>query len=319
MNIGVLVHFYVPYRNAGSETMLHNMLLHLKKRGHNVKVFTTSMPEAPITYEVDGIPVVSTNMVYAQQFIGEGKPDVLITHHENTQRGARMRRLHGIPFVYVMHNDLPGSPELLDLQPDLVVFNTEWIAKKHRSRVPNSMVLNPPVFASDHWSGTTGNKITLVNLNKDKGGEIFYELASRMPEFEFLGVEGGHGPQIIHEDRHNVEIQRHTTNMRDDVWSKTRLLLMPSVYESYGMAGVEAMASGIPVIANPTPGLRESLGTAGTFIDRNDIHGWEVTIREALKPQNWRDLSAAALARSKSFDPMSDLDRWVDNIERLAV
>jgi glycosyltransferase involved in cell wall biosynthesis len=316
MKVGVLVHFYVPYRCAGSETMLHAMLKALQVRGHEVRVFTTQMAEAPTNYEYEGIPVGITNPIYAQQLLAEWNPDVIVSHHQNTRYAARMKRLHGIPFVFLMHNDMPGTPEVLETHPDLVVFNTEWLAKKFRDRVANSVVVHPPVYAEDHAT-TRGSKITLVNLNQDKGGGIFYALAERMPDLQFLGVVGGHGSQVIRRDLPNVTIQEHSDDMRNNVWSKTRLLLMPSIYESYGMAGVEALASGIPVIANPTAGLRESLGCAGLFLDRDDLAGWEKTIRRALSPEVYPELSRTASLRSAELDPRAEMAAWADAVERI--
>ena len=107
--------------------------------------------------------------------------------------------------------------------------------------LPNSLKLNP----EDH--------ITLVNISVQKGGETFFELARRFPEKKFLGVKSWGKQFIPKEIPDNVTLISPTNNMRDDVYSKTKVLLMPSQYsgptelwqwtESWGMVGVEAMSS----------------------------------------------------------------------------
>jgi glycosyltransferase involved in cell wall biosynthesis len=162
-----------------------------------------------------------------------------------------------------------------------------------------------------------GYSITLVNLNENKGCKVFYEMAKRFPEFRFLGVVGGHGEQIIDDSMPNVTIQPQTANMKEDVWRRTRILLMPSIYESYGMAGVEALASGIPVLAHPTEGLRESQGPFGEFLDRGDLDAWEKALERLSDPEEWRVASVLAKKRSNELDPAPELDRWVMEVERL--
>jgi glycosyltransferase involved in cell wall biosynthesis len=78
------------------------------------------------------------------------------------------------------------------------------------------------------------------------------------------------------------------------------------------------MASGIPVIAHPTPGLVESLGEGGIFVDRDDIDGWVATLRALENPAEWQAASDRALRRSKELDPTEDLQRWCEAIESLA-
>jgi glycosyltransferase involved in cell wall biosynthesis len=101
------------------------------------------------------------------------------------------------------------------------------------------------------------------------------------------------------------------------VYARTRILLMPSEYESWGRAGVEAMASGIPVIASPTPGLKESLGKAGVFVNRGNRDGWQAAIERLDDPAAYAAASSAALRRSKQLDPRVDLARWCEAIEAL--
>lgn len=318
MKIAALVHFYPPFRNAGSETMLHRMLQRLQKAGHQVKVFTTHLPDAPDRYVYDGIPVASTNIVVAQQLLKEFNPEVIITHHDNSVRALKVARQICAKSVFLMHNDFDISKAILYRSPDLVVFNTRWMQEKFRWYRGQSLVVHPPIWAEDHRT-TPGDCVTLVNLNEHKGSLIFYELAQRMPHVRFLGVVGGHGQQIIRRDLPNVTIQDHTDDMPGDVWSRTRILLMPSLYESYGMAGVEALASGIPVIANPTNGLTESLGHAGIFVHRDDIDGWQREIERLLDHKQWEAASKRAEQRSAELDPSAELDAWVDAIEELCV
>lgn len=316
MKIAVMPHFYIPYRNAGSETMLHAMCKRLIQAGHEVVVWATVLPEAPPFYEYEGVPVYVTNVVYGRQQIKAWKPDVIVSHHDNTQRAATIANSLGIPFVFIMHNDFLPNQDLLTLKPHLTVFNTEWIRSKFDHVVNSSMVLHPPVWAHEHMT-TPGDHITLVNLNENKGCRVFYEMAKRFPEEKFLGVVGGHGDQIIDDSLPNVTIQPQTANMKEDVWKRTKILLMPSIYESYGMAGVEALASGIPVLAHPTDGLRESQGPFGLFLDRGDLAAWERALEELSDPIKWQAASVLAKKRSLELDPSPELDRWVEEIERL--
>jgi len=171
------------------------------------------------------------------------------------------------------------------------------------------------VFA-DEYRTTPGEKVTLVNLNESKGAHVFYALAERMPDIRFLGVIGAYGEQTVR-DLPNVEIRPHGTDMRA-VYGSTRLLLMPSSYESWGRVGVEAMCSGIPVIAHPTPGLLEALGDAGTFCDRDDLDSWEVAVRRLLEGRRWVSASRRATARAAQLDPAEDLNAWCGAIESLS-
>lgn len=320
MRICALVHFCVPFRMAGSETMLHTMLKALHAVGHEVHVVTTHTPQAPQRYRWEDLHGRScSGPVAAAAAVRELEPDVVITQHENTALGIDVARAIGAKSVFLMHNDFDLNRNLLAKGPDLVVFNTDWIRERYGSWAERSIVVHPPVIGGDHATEPAGPDgcVTLVNLNADKGSPVFYELARRMPDVRFLGVTGAHGDQIKI-DRPNVEIIDQTTDMRSDVWPRTRVLAMPSIYESYGMAAVEALASGIPVVACPTPGLRESIGSAGIFVDRVDVDGWEREIRRLMDDHTaWQGASKKSLARSAELDPAPELERWVTTVEDL--
>lgn len=318
MRVVALVHFAVPFRMAGSETMLHTLLKALDGAGHDVTVVTTHTPQAPSQWRWDDIQGRSCRApVAAAATVRSLRPDVVITQHHNTALALDVAKAIRAKSVFLMHNDFDLNRSLLAKRPDLVVFNTEWIRGRYGAQVDRSVVVHPPVRPEDHAT-TPGDLVTLVNLNADKGAPVVYELARRMPDVQFLGVTGAHGKQIKI-SRPNVVLQPQTTDMRRDVWSRTRVLLMPSIYESYGMAGVEAMASGIPVVATPTPGLRESLGDAGVFVPRADVDGWERALRRLLDdPFAWREASERALKRSAELDPAPELAAWVRAVEEVA-
>ncbi|MFJ3952890.1 glycosyltransferase [Streptomyces libani] len=141
-----------------------------------------------------------------------------------------------------------------------------------------------------------------------------------MPATKFLGVLGAYGDQIRPpQTLPNLEIIDHVSghDMRERVYARSRVVLMPSSYESWGRVGVEALASGIPVVAHPIPGLAESLGHAGIFADRDDLDSWLSVLATVLEPGAWQQASQRALERSAELDPAADLKLWAEEIEAL--
>jgi glycosyltransferase involved in cell wall biosynthesis len=334
VKITAFVHFSVPYRMAGSETMLHTMLVALAEAGHEVTCVTSDM-EAPEHWTWGPVKgIAAKNLIEGERAVLESAPDVVISHHQNSIPAIRLAKGIGAKSVFIQHNSFPENSITLLENPDLVVFNTQWISEMWAHHTRRSVIVHPPVRAEEH-AATPGDRITMVNLNRDKGVMIFYQLAKRFPRHRFLGVMGSHGPQLVPAEPYarlhpeleisnytsvppNVEIIGQTTDMKKDVWSRTRLLVVPSVYESYGMVAVEAMASGIPVVATPTPGLKESLGIAGIFANRTQIAGWVYHMKMLLNsPAHWNAASQRCLSRSAALDPAPELKRWVQEIEDL--
>jgi glycosyltransferase involved in cell wall biosynthesis len=54
-------------------------------------------------------------------------------------------------------------------------------------------------------------------------------------------------------------------------YSAAEMLVLPSMYEGFGLPVVEAMASGIPVIVSQAGSLPEVVGTAGVVVDCSDV------------------------------------------------
>lgn len=318
------VHYGVPYRRAGSETMLHTMMRALREAGTSVLVVCSEMPEAPARWDVDGVPYAQLGEAAAEATIRQMRPRSLVTHHHFGARAVTLAKTLRSRAVLLLHNDF--EQPALELAPDLCVYNTEWVMKSLATRYPQldqagALVVHPPVIPEEHRVPRPGTHVTLVNLSRDKGVDTWHGAAAMLGSLPFLGVTGAHGKQVTRGVRGNVRIIPQTSDMRRDVWARTRVLTAPSVYESYGMAAVEALASGIPVIAHPTLGLREALGDAGVFIDRSDTRAWVAAIRALYRdgPERARKVEAAR-ARSAFLAEQSRLElaRWIEVMERAA-
>ncbi|HCA85767.1 MAG TPA: glycosyl transferase [Streptomyces sp.] len=326
LRIVARVHAMPPEHNAGAEHMLVAMLRPLAARGHEVEVWLSRYSRAREEYEYRGIRVVPLE---ARLDFGAAvrRADVLVSHLECVPSTAALTRGFGKPLVVICHNThRPTFRNMAGGGTALAVYNSLWMqaeaelffAEYPRGVRPGAeLVVRPPVVAAD-YATKPGKAITLVNCCEAKGGRVFEALARRMPDQQFLAVRGAYGEQIL-PDLPNVEIVEHVDgqDMRERVYGRTKVLLMPSSYESWGRAGAEALASGIPVVAHPTPGLCESLGEAGIFVDRTDVDGYEAVLRKLLAPAEYRLASKRAKARSLELDPTVELAAWCDAVEGL--
>ncbi|MPY47158.1 glycosyltransferase family 4 protein [Streptomyces acidicola] len=327
LQIVARVHAMPPEHNAGAEHMLVSMVRPLVDRGHDVQVWLSRYGKAHEEYEYRGIRVVPLES-RLDFTTAVRRADVLLAHLETVPSTASLARGYGKRLVVVCHNThRPTFRDVAAGGTSLAVYNSQWMereaelffAEYPKSTQPeSSLIVRPPVFAEEYRT-KPGKAITLINCNEAKGGKVLAALARRMPDQQFLAVKGAYGEQIL-PDLPNLEVVDHVQgeDMRERVYARTRVLLMPSSYESWGRAGCEALASGIPVVAHPTPGLCESLGEAGIFVDRNDVAGYEAVLRKLLTAAEYRLASKRAKARSAELDPAADLAAWCDVVEGLA-
>lgn len=340
MKITAYFHLFPPEHCAGSETTTHAALRAMVSRGHEVTVICDRSRTAP--YQIDGIQVFRPPRRGVQSWLAHvcGDADLLITHLDLTREAMQLALDLKKPLAHFVHNSFQLKHHHVNLlKCQLAIFNSHWVAEAEQWPGPQ-MVIHPVVEPA-RYRCAKGSAVSLVNPTPGKGANTFYQLAQLMPDHEFITVAGAYGTQIpcpkpnrpdmaqraSHEffkegsaygsverteclhGLANVTHLDHTSDIRE-VFRRTKVLLMPSEYESYGRVGVEAACAGIPTIAHPTPGLVEAFGEAGIFYDRNDIAGWHEELKRLLTDDVYYQKRVdAGLSLADSLSPEEEFSR----------
>jgi glycosyltransferase involved in cell wall biosynthesis len=315
MNILLSIHLYPPKHNCGAEYMIHRIAKHLQSKGHHIKVLLHQANHYKITnnYVFDGIDVFPPTPNVIENLFNWS--NVVFTHLDYTKWSVSMSAIKKKPLFHLIHNSHP-YPEIINAERNQhIVYNSEWLKNELQYKFDN-FTITPPIYYSNFYSenDANGNEyITLINLNENKGGKIFEQIARALPNKQFLGVLGSYDQQFV-PNLSNVKIEPNSPNIKD-VYSKTRILLMPSKYESWGMTASEAMCSGIPIICTETPGLKENCDKAGIYVkDRDNIKEWVNAIVKLDEEKAYNIASRKARARAKeqeSKDKLDNLEHWM--------
>lgn len=294
-----------PFSRVGSWLATHEFLAALAARGHHVAVYPRCTASRP--YQLDGVHVEHGK---SEQRLADAiqAADIAISHLGDDGICSQLAQKYRVPNVRMVHSPAADAHTKL-AGTDLAVFNSQSLADETEWDGPH-IIANPP---RRPIRSERGEKVTLVNLSEAKGGDLFWRLARQLTHIEFLGVHGYN--KQVPGGYPNVHVIANQVNM-ERVYSRTHILLMPSREESWGMVGVEALSCGIPVIAHPTPGLRESLGDAGIFVDRKDARGWVDQIERLQDFGQWEH--QAHLARLRARELPDHRPRFCDAIETLA-
>jgi len=170
-----------------------------------------------------------------------------------------------------------------------------------------------------------GDCITLVNANQNKGVAQFIDMAKQMPERKFLAIIPYYGELSPPPAPDNVEWIPFDDDIRN-ILKRTRILVMPSYYESFGRIAFEAMYNGIPVIyskTNPkskypggsTEGVETWIKPAGISADREKVEEWVTAIEELDNEETYRARSTLVKEHVLSLNIFTEGTRIAELVE----
>ena len=309
----MLLHAYVPFWNAGSEVCAHTVNRLLVKNGHEVWVGAPGYP-----YKIfEGVHIFDSNdriMLHSLM-----RNTQVISTHSFRDRCLKLSDQYGAAFIDWFHGGTYTAKGRLDTSRNdnprcWAVFNSYSLLDAHNDiKEEKYHILRPPVDWREYAIATHEKKyVTLSNLNENKGGHILIEIAKAVPEVEFLGVRGSYWSQIEDPQQPNITYIDNTPKIKE-VYALTKILIMPSKEETWGRTAIEAMSSGIPVIAAPTPGLKECCASAALFVERQNVDEWARLIRRLCNDKTFYDeYSNRGINRAKQLEPTHDLETFLE-------
>lgn len=199
-----------------------------------------------------------------------------------------------------------GLDDRLNLysMPDAFVALSTYALKESKKRnpfikivyIPNGVDLNR--FKIKDLGLKNKNKVILAvgAFTEQKRHELVIKAVSKLKNVKLIIAGGGGdklqdikilGEQLL--GKNNFEIIETTNDKMPAIYNKADVFTLASkTYESFGIVLVEAMASGLPVVATDDPIRREIVGDAGLFVDPTDTDSYAETIEKALSI-NWNE------------------------------
>lgn len=269
------------------------------------------------------VPTPSRLRLHLLETIRHCNPDWVLVSSEDATQNLLHASLSVAPeqTIYLAHTPqmFPFGPSALypsQRRSELIARCRSVVAISKFVRVyfaehakMDCFVNHPPhygTFFSDPLARYDGGYVLLINVSEVKGLSILLQLAGRLPAVQFA-VLPGYATTSTDIKRlqslHNVTILKNRTNL-DDILGTTRVLLMPSLWcEGFGMAVVDAMLRGIPVLSSNLGGLPEAKLGTDYILPVCPIEQYEDTIGENMLPI--------------PIVPEQDFRPWLDALQEL--
>jgi hypothetical protein len=209
------------------------------------------------------------------------RPDVVVSYGALAPNVLARARARGAATAFALHNFAYRDPETF-ADADAVVVPSRYSAGYYRDALGLDCTVLPNLVDFDRVrvGRPDPRYVTFVNPSYEKGVYAFARLADELgrlrPDIPLLVNEGRGDRETLAAcgldlaARGNLTFSAHPPDPRD-FWAVTRVCLMPSLWrESQGLAAVEAMANGIPVVASDRGALPETVGAGGVVLPLPD-------------------------------------------------
>jgi len=328
--VAAISHGYPPFWNMGGEVSLHRTMLAVPGSKY---VLTGTESE----YEFEGVIAkkintpnlldINADPVPIAQQLTELNADVVIGQNELSLPAVKAANLSGAISIVNVHTPPRYGSNLKEamLETDYSIYNTLTSAKEWGE--PNALVVHPPINPLPNKLAYSGDAYTLLSSLTNKGVTVVLELAKKYPYKRFIIVrspaEPTHGLADIEErvaQLPNVEL--HPRVSPEEVYTyfeQTRILLVPSRYETYGMSAIEAAGYGIPCVHVDTPHAREGIGDAAILVPPLDTRATARAID--IIESNYSEYCSKARQRAewlqdRQIQELYDFGQFIENIEK---
>ncbi|BAY37927.1 putative glycosyl transferase [Nostoc sp. NIES-2111] len=220
-----------------------------------------------------------------------------------------VRAINGTPILFTEHVGLMGGGKSLTrnlrFHPEqLVAFSEETAAfvrnkqpQQKVSIIPNGVDINKFTPVGNHLDFGLPKPIVLcvasLKRNSHKRIELAMQAVARLPQASLLlcgdGIDRDYfqakGDELLGKER--FQIQSVPYEQMPEVYRSADVFTLPSIDEPFGLAYVEAMASGLPVVATDDAMRRQIVGNAGKLCDVTNPDIYAAAIEEILT-QDWQ-------------------------------
>ncbi len=320
MKIGMISLYLPSGSKIGSGYQAHYMATALSRRGHDVTMHTPcpavdGAPYKTVTVDV-GSSMRTFRFAWNLRRVDWNQFDVIHAHGDDywlwNIRPPHVRTMHGSCFAEAMN--IPGLGEKLrmtmlgasEILATIAADRTVCVSQNTRRYYPwvRSVIMNGVDTSAFYPGGEKETAPTILfvgTLHNRKRGSVLLEAFQKairpaIPDAQMWMVcgDGPATPGVTYfKDIPLAQLA--------DLYRRAWVFCLPSSYEGFGVPYIEAMASGLPVVATPNQGAVEVLesGKWGVITDIGVI-GPEL-IRLLQNPTERQRLSQAGLQRAKAF------------------
>lgn len=311
----------------------------------------TALPWLPDDDLVTRMSSANHQMVQLLGRLGDWRPDVVHAHDWLTAwAGDTLKVLTGAPLVATVHATergrhgghlppgLPGAINSVEwwltYQAKEIIACSQFMVREVLSDFelpPEKVHLVPNGVDVDRWravpSTPGGARQPLVvawgRIQYEKGFQVLAraiaELRHRVPGIRcVIAGRGTYLPELQTQiDMEGVsDIVQLAGFVPDDelraLLAEAGCVVIPSLYEPFGIVALEGMAAGAPTVVARTGGLAEIVGgtDAGVLFEPGDAHALAAAIERVLDDDalavSIREKAAALLARTYTWDAIAE-------------